>query len=182
MRETAMHHSATEPAPETTTSPSDQPVRGAEEEVAPVADSTERTETPAVLFVCVKNGGKSQMAAGLMRQDLAAAGLEGAVVVSSAGTHPGSKVNALSAEVLAEVGADIAGQTPTQLTPEAMREAGHVVIIGAEAEVEPLEGVEIERWEVDEPSERGIEGRARMELVRDDIHLRVRELRERLLG
>ena len=50
MRETAMHHSATEPAPETTTSPSDQPVRGAEEEVAPVADSTERTETPAVVL------------------------------------------------------------------------------------------------------------------------------------
>ncbi|WP_274616080.1 MULTISPECIES: arsenate-mycothiol transferase ArsC [unclassified Nesterenkonia] len=168
--------------PENSTRPSDQPVRGAEEEVAPVAHSTERAEKPAVLFVCVKNGGKSQMAAGLMRQDLAAAGLEGAVVVSSAGTRPGSKVNALSTEVLAEIGADIAGETPTQLTPEAMREAGHVVIIGAEAEVEPLEGVEIERWEVDEPSSRGIEGRERMELVRDDIHLRVRELRERLLG
>ena len=182
MPETSTNPAATEAVSEGATSPSDQPVRGAEEEVAPVADSTERAEQPAVLFVCVKNGGKSQMAAGLMRQDLASAGLEGAVVVSSAGTNPGSKVNALSAEVLAEVGADIAAETPTQLTREAMREAGHVVIIGAEAEVEPMEGVEIERWEVDEPSERGIEGRERMELVRDDIHLRVRELRERLLG
>ena len=167
---------------ETSTHPADQPVRGAEEEIAPVADSSPRTETPAVLFVCVKNGGKSQMAAGLLRLDLAAAGREGAVVVSSAGTQPGSKVNALSAEVLQEIGADISGETPTQLTPEAMREAGHVVVIGAEAEVEELEGVRIERWEIDEPSERGLEGRERMVLVRDDIHLRVRELHERLLG
>ncbi|MBO0595425.1 low molecular weight phosphatase family protein [Nesterenkonia sp. E16_7] len=182
MPEPTTNHAAPETTPEGSTSPSDQPVRGAEEEIAPVAQSTERTQNTAVLFVCVKNGGKSQMAAGLLRQDLAAAGLEGAVVVSSAGTQPGSKVNALAAEVLAEVGADIAGETPTQLTPEAMREAGHVVILGPEAQVEPLEGVKIERWELDEPSARGIEGRERMELVRDDIHLRVRELRERLLG
>ncbi|WP_369699624.1 low molecular weight phosphatase family protein [Nesterenkonia sp. Act20] len=164
------------------THPADQPVRGAEEEIAPVAAAAPRTETPAVLFVCVKNGGKSQMAAGLLRHDLAAAGEAGAVVVSSAGTQPGSKINALSAEVLQEIGADITGETPTQLTPEAMREAGHVVVIGAEAEVEELDGVTLERWEIDEPSERGIEGRERMELVRDDIHLRVRELRERLLS
>lgn len=182
MRESATNSAAAEAAPENSTSPSDQPVRAAEEEIAPVADSSDRTKTPAVLFVCVKNGGKSQMAAGLMRQDLASTGRDGAVVVSSAGTQPGSKVNALSAEVLAEIGADISAETPTQLTPEAMREAGHVVILGAEAEVEPLEGVEIERWEVDEPSERGIEGPERMKLVRDDIHLRVRELADRLLG
>ncbi|GAA1163492.1 low molecular weight phosphatase family protein [Nesterenkonia sandarakina] len=179
MRETATNLPATG---EDSTSPSDQPVRGAEEEIAPVAASTPRSEQPGVLFVCVKNGGKSQMAAGLMRLELATAGREGAVLVSSAGTRPGSKVNALSAEVLAEIGADISAETPRQLTPEAMREAGHVVIIGAEAQVQPLEGVQIERWELEEPSERGIEGRERMELVRDEIHLRVRELRERLLG
>ena len=63
--------------------------------------------TPSVLFVCVRNGGKSQMAAGLMRK---VAG--DWVAVYSAGTHPGSKINALSAEVLAEVGADMSGETP----------------------------------------------------------------------
>ncbi|MBS4104958.1 arsenate-mycothiol transferase ArsC, partial [Tsukamurella paurometabola] len=63
--------------------------------------------TPSVLFVCVKNGGKSQMAAGLMRK---AAGE--AVEVHSAGTKPGSAVNGLSAESLAEVGVDITGETP----------------------------------------------------------------------
>ncbi|GAA1142056.1 low molecular weight phosphatase family protein [Nesterenkonia lutea] len=164
------------------THPAERPVRAAEEEVAPVAVPAPRTEAPAVLFVCVKNGGKSQMAAGLLRHDLAVAGEEGAVLVSSAGTQPGSEINALSAEVLQDIGADITGETPTQLTPEAMREAGHVVLIGAEAEVPDLDGVEVERWEVDEPSARGITGRERMELVRDDIHLRVRELRDRLLG
>lgn len=59
---------------------------------------------PAVLFVCVRNGGKSQMAAGLMR---ATAGDR--VEVHSAGTSPGEKINALSAEVLAEQGVDIGG-------------------------------------------------------------------------
>ncbi|MBS4104957.1 arsenate-mycothiol transferase ArsC, partial [Tsukamurella paurometabola] len=63
--------------------------------------------TPSVLFVCVKNGGKSQMAAGLMRKTVG-----DAVEVHSAGTKPGSVVNGLSAESLAEVGVDITGETP----------------------------------------------------------------------
>ena len=71
---------------------------------------------PSVLFVCVKNGGKSQMAAGLMRQ---AAG--DAVTVDSAGTAPGSSVNALSAEVLAEVGVDITDQVPKAITDDLVR-------------------------------------------------------------
>ena len=77
---------------------------------------------PSVLFVCVKNGGKSQMSAGLMRQ---VAG--GRVTVDSAGTAPGSAVNALSAEVLVEVGVDISGQVPKAVTDDLVRGA-----IGAE--------------------------------------------------
>ncbi len=65
---------------------------------------------PSVLFVCVKNGGKSQMAAGLMRK---AAG--DTVTVESAGTAPGAAINALSAESLLEVGVDITDQVPKQL-------------------------------------------------------------------
>ena len=68
--------------------------------------------TPSVLFVCVRNGGKSQMAAGLMRK---AAG--GRVVAHSAGIDPGEKVNALSAQALAEVGVDIASEVPTSIDP-----------------------------------------------------------------
>jgi arsenate-mycothiol transferase len=73
---------------------------------------TETASTPSVLFVCVKNGGKSQMAAGLMRK---IAG--GAVQVYSAGTKPGSAINDLSAQALAEVGVDITGNTPTLVDP-----------------------------------------------------------------
>lgn len=132
---------------------------------------------PAVLFVCSKNGGKSQMAAGLMKREAG-----DAIVVTSAGTKPGDKINGLSAEVLLDLGVDIRAEVPKPLTEEAMREAGLVVILGAEAQVERVDGVEIERWETDEPSLRGIEGRERMELVRDDIHARVKDLKARLLG
>lgn len=136
--------------------------------------------TPGVLFVCVKNAGKSQMAAGLMRRELVRAGAPDAVRVTSAGTRPGEAVNALSAEVLADVDVDITAEAPTLLTEEMMREAGRVVVLGAEAEVPAVDGVVVERWETDEPSLRGIEGRERMELVRDDIAARVSQLRERL--
>lgn len=131
---------------------------------------------PAVLFVCQKNGGKSQMAAGLMRLEAGEA-----VEVSSAGTKPGEKINALSAEVLLDLGVDIRGEKPKQLTEESMRAAGLVVVLGTDAKVDPVDGVTVETWETDEPSARGIEGRERMELVRDDIHARVRELKARLL-
>ena len=71
------------------------------------------TRTPSVVFVCVKNGGTSQMAAGLMRKTAGEA-----VEVHSAGTKPGSAVNGLSAEALAEVGVDITGETPKAIDPE----------------------------------------------------------------
>lgn len=131
---------------------------------------------PAVLFVCVKNGGKSQMAAGLMKHEAGAR-----ILVSSAGIKPGAAINALSAEVLMDLGIDISGEKPTLLTEENMRAAGLVVVLGTEAQVPALDGVAVEVWETDEPSLRGIEGRERMELVRDDIHARVLELKARLL-
>jgi len=127
--------------------------------------------TPSVLFVCVRNGGKSQMAAGLMRK---AAGDR--VAVHSAGTNPGQKINALSAEVLAEVGADMTGETPRPVDPELLRTVDVVVTLGREAAVEMPPGVELRNWDTDEPSERGIDGIERMRLVRDDIDARVRLL------
>lgn len=135
--------------------------------------------TPSVLFVCVKNGGKSQMAAALM-EHLAA----GSVEVHSAGTRPGSAINALSAEVIAELGADMSGGAPTAIDPALLARVDRVVVLGGEARVEPVPGMRggIETWETDEPSERGIEGAERMRLVRDDIDARVRALRDELLG
>jgi arsenate-mycothiol transferase len=127
--------------------------------------------TPSVLFVCVRNGGKSQMAAGLMRK---AAGDR--IAVHSAGTNPGSKVNALSAEVLAEVGADMSGETPRPIDPELLRAVDLVVTLGRDATVDVPDGVELQNWDTDEPSERGIDGIERMRLVRDDIDARVQAL------
>lgn len=124
-----------------------------------------------MLFVCVKNGGKSQMAAGLMRQ------LAGDTVdVHSAGTKPGASVNALSADSLREVGVDISGETPTLVDPQIVRDVDVVVILGREAQLEPVPGTEFQNWDTDEPSERGIDGIDRMRLVRDDIAVRVTEL------
>lgn len=127
--------------------------------------------TPSVLFVCVRNGGKSQMAAGLMRR---AAGDR--VAVYSAGTNPGSTINSLSADVLAEVGADMSGETPRPIDPELLRTVDLVVTLGREAVVETPPGVELRNWDTDEPSERGIDGIERMRLVRDDIDARVHAL------
>ena len=130
---------------------------------------------PSVLFVCVKNGGKSQMAAGLMRK------LAGdSVQVRSAGTKPGSDINKLSAESLAEVGVDITDQSPKPIDPQLVRDVDVVVTLGREAHVEPVAGTRFENWGTDEPSERGIDGIERMRLVRDDIADRVADLYVRM--
>jgi len=128
---------------------------------------------PSVLFVCVKNGGKSQMAAALMRLHAGEA-----IEAHSAGTHPGSAVNALSAQAVAELGADMSGETPTAVDPDLLRQVDRVVVLGDEAagEVDDDEVSALEIWRTDEPSHRGIEGLERMRLVRDDIDRRVRTL------
>ncbi|AMY23233.1 low molecular weight phosphatase family protein [Rhodococcus sp. 05-2255-1e] len=131
--------------------------------------------TPSVLFVCVKNGGKSQMAAGLMRKTVG-----NSVEVHSAGTEPGSAVNALSAEALLEVGVDLSGEVPKPIDPALLARMDYVVTLGGEAKVDVVDGPGFENWDTDEPSERGIDGIERMRLVRDDIAGRVGELASRL--
>jgi arsenate reductase len=134
---------------------------------------------PSVLFVCAKNGGKSQMAAALMEHHAA-----GAVEVHSAGTAPGTRINALSAEAVAEVGADMSSGVPKPVDPELLRRVDRVVVLGDEAKVHPVRGMAgtVETWHTDEPSTRGIEGAERMRLVRDDIDARVRTLLSELTG
>lgn len=128
---------------------------------------------PSVLFVCVKNAGKSQMAAALMRQ---VAGDR--VRVHSAGTSPGTTLNALSAVSVAEIRASMDGEYPKPIDPDLLRSVDRVVVIGDEAVVEPVPGMAgtIETWTIDEPSERGIEGEERMRLVRDELAEKVRRL------
>ncbi|GAA1333457.1 arsenate-mycothiol transferase [Brachybacterium muris] len=128
---------------------------------------------PAVLFVCVKNGGKSQMAAALMRHHAG-----DAVQVHSAGTRPGTAINAQSAAAIAEVGADMSSAVPQPVTAELLRNVDRVIVLGDEAVIEPVAGMTapVTTWHTDEPSTRGIEGVERMRLVRDDIDRRVRAL------
>ena len=120
----------------------------------------------AVLFVCVKNGGKSQMAAALMRQR------HPAVEVHSAGTAPGSALNAQSVASLTEVGASVGGEHPKPIDPALLDSVDRVVVLGEEAQLEPGRAP-VERWVTDEPSTRGIEGAERMTLIREDIAARV---------
>ncbi|CCQ46067.1 low molecular weight phosphotyrosine phosphatase family protein [Pseudarthrobacter siccitolerans] len=136
----------------------------------------ESTKKPAVLFVCSKNGGKSQLAAGLMRE------LAGdAVTVHSAGTKPGPALNAQAVESLAELGIDTGGEYPKPVMDEVLNAVDVVVILGTEAKLEPRGTAQFEIWETDEPSVRGIEGMERMRLVRDDIKERVQDLYTQLV-
>jgi arsenate-mycothiol transferase len=136
---------------------------------------SEPTAPPSVLFVCVKNSGKSQMAAGLMR---AIAGHS--VHVYSAGTQPGTSINRLSAESLAEVGVDISDQTPKPIDPSLLRGVDFVITLGREAHVDPMPGPRFETWDTDEPSQRRIDGIQRMRLIRNDITDRVTDLLHRI--
>ncbi|WP_024367358.1 low molecular weight phosphatase family protein [Arthrobacter sp. TB 26] len=138
---------------------------------------TETTKQPSVLFVCSKNGGKSQLAAGLMNQ---LAG--GAVTVYSAGTKPGKSLNPQSVDALTELGIDITGEHPKPVTDDILDAVDVVIVLGNEAKVEAPEGKRLEVWNTDEPSERGVEGMERMRLVRDDIKARVQRLYAELTG
>ncbi|EON30672.1 arsenate reductase [Gordonia polyisoprenivorans NBRC 16320 = JCM 10675] len=131
--------------------------------------------TPQVLFVCVSNRGKSVMAEHLTPTVTAR------ITPSSAGTSAkiGGQVNDLSAQALAEVGATVDGHQPRQLTDELMQTADLVVVVGT-ADVTPPDGVALEVWNTDEPSERGIDGIERMRLIRDDITNRIRALADRI--
>ncbi|APT10808.1 low molecular weight phosphatase family protein [Mycolicibacterium peregrinum] len=126
---------------------------------------------PTVLFVCVSNAGKSVMAAGLMHHIAGTA-----IHVASAGTHAKTAVNDLSAQALAEVGVDISGHQPVQLTDQMLDDADLVVIVGTQAELGNHPGTTIQRWDTDEPSLRGIDGIERMRIIRDDINTRVQNL------
>ena len=124
--------------------------------------------TPSVLFVCVKNGGKSQMAAGLMRQ------LAGdSVTVHSAGTKPGSAVNDLSAQALLEVGVDITGEFPKPWTDEIVQAADVVITMGCGDACPIFPGKRYVNWELPDPAGQDVDA---VRPIRDDIEERVRRL------
>lgn len=132
---------------------------------------------PHVLFVCSTNGGKSQMAAALFKLET-----DGAFEVSSAGVDPANQINALAADVLEQIGADMRSEVPTALTRERMLAADRVVIVGSNARVEAVEGVSMERWVPDEAAFAHLDEHGAMAALRDDLHARVRALQSELNG
>ena len=136
------------------------------------------SDTPTVYFLCNSNGGKSQMAEAIMRLRADEAGRD--VEVLSAGVKPGSKISWPAAS-LSEIGADMTGGTPKAIDDAVMRGADRVIVVGG-AEIPAYDGMktDVERWEVDEPSLRGIEGEERMNLIRDEIDQRVKKLLDEL--
>ncbi len=126
---------------------------------------------PVVGFVCVSNAGKSQMAEALLR-----ARVGDRVEIWSAGTKPSPKgPNPESAASVARAGADMSQATSKGIDADLMGRTDRVVVLGADAQLEPLPYApgRLERWVTDEPSERGVEGAERMDLIRDDIARRV---------
>ncbi|MGI9124611.1 MAG: arsenate reductase ArsC [Mycobacterium sp.] len=127
---------------------------------------------PTVLFVCIHNAGRSQMAAGFLRT-LAGDSVE----VRSAGSAPGTRVNPAAVAAMAEVGIDISDQTPRQLTPDAVESADVVVTMGCGDACPVFPGISYRDWDLADPAGKGIEA---VRPIRDEIELRVRALVDEL--
>jgi len=123
---------------------------------------------PAVLFVCVHNAGRSQMAAGWL-QHLAGDRVE----VLSAGSEPKDQINPVAVAAMAEVGVDIAGAQPKVLTTEAVRDSDVVVTMGCGDACPVFPGKRYEDWELTDPAGRGLD---EVRPIRDDIRRRVEQL------
>lgn len=126
------------------------------------------TDKPAVLFVCVHNAGRSQMAAGYL-QALAGDSVE----VYSAGSEPADKINAMAVAAMAEEGIDISGNTPQVLTTDAVREADVVITMGCGDTCPIFPGKHYEDWELTDPAGLPLD---EVRTVRDDIKSRVQNL------
>ena len=128
---------------------------------------------PTVLFVCVHNAGRSQMAAGFL-QHLGG----GRIEVLSAGSEPTDRVNPVAVDAMAGVGIDIAAATPKVLTADAVRVSDVVVTMGCGDACPFFPGIRYEDWELDDPAGQGIEA---VRPIRDEIQRRVERLVEELV-
>ena len=131
------------------------------------------TAIPTVLFVCVHNAGRSQMAAGYL-QHLAGDRID----VLSAGSEPKDQINPVAVAAMAEEGIDIAGNTPKLLTVDAVKESDVVITMGCGDACPIFPGKRYEDWKLDDPAGQGIEA---VRPIRDEIRRRVENLVEELL-
>ena len=126
------------------------------------------TSKPSVLFVCVHNAGRSQMAAGYLTY---LAG--GRIDVRSAGSAPADKINPVAVAAMAEVGIDIAAEQPKVLTDQAVRSSDVVITMGCGDTCPFYPGKRYEDWVLDDPAGRGVDA---VRPIRDEIRRRVEVL------
>ncbi|MGW5440516.1 arsenate reductase ArsC [Nocardia asteroides] len=123
---------------------------------------------PSVLFVCVHNAGRSQMAQGFLTH------LAGdAIEVRSAGSAPGDTLNPAAVEAMAEVGIDITDQAPKILTPDAVETSTVVITMGCGDACPYFPGVDYRDWQLEDPAGKGIEA---VRPIRDEIRARIEKL------
>ena len=135
--------------------------------------TTHDTGRPSVLFVCIHNAGRSQMAAGYLTA------LAGDLIdVRSAGSIPADQVNPVAVQAMAEEGIDIAGRTPAILTADAVRACDVVVTMGCGDACPVFPGKRYEDWQLDDPAGQDL---AVVRRVRDEIRHRVQHLIAELL-
>jgi len=134
---------------------------------------TEIGVRPEILFLCVHNAGRSQIAAAFARQ------IGGdQVVVHSAGSDPGEKLNPAVVEAMMEVGLDISSESPKRLTEEMGRRADVIVTMGCGDACPVYLGKRYEDWELDDPHGKDLNA---VRVIRDEIRDRVKELVSGLL-
>ena len=131
-------------------------------------------ETPGVLFVCVHNAGRSQMAAALVKLRS-----DGRIHVRSAGSDPGEEINPAVVEAMEEVGADVSEEFPKPLTDEVVRAADVVITMGCGDACPVYPGKKYEDWTLDDPAGQNLETVRR---IRDEIDARVETLISELLA
>ena len=129
---------------------------------------------PTVLFVCVHNAGRSQMAAGFM-EHLG----EGRVEVLSAGSAPKDSINPVAVQAMAEKGIDISNRKPKVLTDSSVQQSDVVITMGCGDACPFYPGKRYEDWKLDDPAGHGIEA---VRLIRDEIEGKVKELLGEILN
>lgn len=131
------------------------------------------SDKKTIMFVCVHNAGRSQMAAGFMRT------LGGdRVEVLSAGSAPKDSINPVAVEAMSELGIDIANQKPKVLTPEAVQQSDVVITMGCGDACPYYPGKRYEDWVLDDPAGQGIDS---VRVIRDEIKARVEGLLAEIL-
>jgi arsenate reductase (thioredoxin) len=125
-------------------------------------------DKPSVLFVCVHNAGRSQMAAGYLNQLSG-----GQIEVRSAGSEPAKKINPVAVQAMAEDGIDIATETPNILTTEAVKASDVVITMGCSDTCPFYPGKRYEDWVLDDPAGQDIN---HVRPIRDEIRRRVEQL------